>query len=87
MTIESAILARSYLPKDGTYSMVDHILANQMNVVGTQVGLSISVDNTPIKIVENKANIKVKESIIRVKIDVTTDNVVVENSAINVRIK
>lgn len=86
MTLEQAILARSYLPKDGTYSMVDHILANQMNVVGTQVGLSISVDNTPINISEAKVSIKVKDSTIATKVVEEVNSITINREEINIKV-
>jgi hypothetical protein len=77
-TIEEAILQRSYLPKDGTYTMVDHILAMDMHITGTNVDYpSISEEVTYLKVQENQVTTDIKEGIISINIEPKEVNILV----------
>lgn len=50
MTMEAFILAKSYLPKNGTYTMMDHLHAMEMTVIGEFNRVAINNKKDPIKI-------------------------------------
>jgi hypothetical protein len=87
MTFEEAILSRSYLPKDGTYTMEDHILAMQMDIVGSCAEVKLGVEREQVVVKEVKASLKVKEDIIKIKVDQATDNVDIQDSSISIEVK
>ena len=80
MTIEELILSRSYLPKDGTYTMYDHLTAIKTGVIGTPVSLVVTPKVEQVVVRESKANIKVKESIINIRLRINTETGILEGS-------
>ena len=86
MTVEEAILSRSPLPQNGTYTMYDHIFALEMAVVGSVGCIRVDTKTEKVSVVSSKANIKVKEDIITVNINARTNEVLVENGLIDIRI-
>lgn len=82
MTTEEYVLARSPLAKDGTYTLLDHMKAMLMTVAGTFVDLGVEVDSTLVEIKVTKAELKVKESIIRLNIDVVTGEYIIDGDII-----
>jgi hypothetical protein len=87
MTIKEAILSRSYLPKNGTYTLEEHMLAMMMDVVGSCAEVKLGVEREQVAVKEVKASLKVKEDIIRVKVDQSTGDVKIQDSDINIEVK
>ena len=71
MTMQEYILAKSYLPKNGTYTMMDHLQAMEMTVVG---------ENQKLIIVNKISTIKVSDRIEKIKIGSTKDPIVIKDS-------
>lgn len=86
MTIQEAILSRSPLPKDGTYTMYDHMFALEMTVVGVSGAITVSTNAVGVQITTSKADIKVKEDIIGTKIAPIIDNITVAANVVDIRI-
>ena len=86
MTIQEAILSRSPLPKDGTYTLLEHLFATDVKIAGTPVGLSVATGVEVVKVQVAKANIKVNEAIIAIRIDAVNKAIGVNNDTIDVRI-
>ena len=61
MTIESFILSKSYLPKNGTYTMMDHLQAMEMTVTGEVNKIAINDAKDPVKIGDKLDKINVNE--------------------------
>lgn len=80
MTIEELILSRSYLPKDGTYTMYDHLTAIKTGVIGTPVSLVVTPKIEQVVVEESKAYIKVKEDIIKIRLRINTEDGILEGS-------
>lgn len=71
MTMQEYILAKSYLPKNGTYTMMDHLQAMEMTVIGENQRLVIA----------NKINtIRVSDKIEIIKIGAAKDPIVIKDS-------
>lgn len=85
MTLEEAILFRSYLPKNGTYTMTDHILAMTMDVTGQyigdvktvedKIGVTVRQVTVPMTVAESKATLKVIDDKIALKMSVQSDSI------------
>ena len=86
MTIQEAILSRSPLRKDGTYTMYDHMFALEMTVVGINGGITVSTNTVGVQVTTSKADIKVKEDIIGTKIAPIIDNITVAANVVDIRI-
>ena len=71
MTMQEYILAKSYLPKNGTYTMMDHLHAMEMTVVG---------ENQKLIIVNKISTIKVSDRIEKIKIGTAKDPIVIKDS-------
>jgi hypothetical protein len=79
MTLEEFILSRSYLPQNGTYTLLEHLQAMDMPITGVCVGEVITepeVINVSVK--ENVVTIEVKSDIIETTITGTKTNVTIE---------
>ena len=66
--------------------MYDHIFALEMAVVGSVGCIRVDTKTEKVSVVSSKANIKVKEDIITVNINARTNEVLVENGLIDIRI-
>lgn len=86
MTIQEAILSRSPLPKDGTHTLLEHLFALEMTVVGVSGAITISTNTVGVQITTSKADIKVKEDIIGTKIAPIIDNITVAANVVDIRI-
>ena len=62
MTMQEHILAKSYLPKNGTYTMMDHLQAMEMTVIGENQKLVIANKINTIKILDKKENIQIRSA-------------------------
>ena len=71
MTMQEYILAKSYLPKNGTYTMRDHLQAMEMTVVG---------ENQRLVIANKISTIKVSDKIEIIKIGAAKDPIVIKDS-------
>ena len=71
MTMQEYILAKSYLPKNGTYTMMDHLQAMEMTVIG---------DNQRLVIANKISRIKVSDKIEIIKIGAAKDPIVIKDS-------
>ena len=80
MTLEEFIVSRSYLPKDGTHTILEHLQALDMNITGTYVGEIVKKEEvTGIVVTENVVTIDIKSNIINTDIkQITTDISVVQ---------
>lgn len=78
MTMEAFILAKSYLPKNGTYTMMDHLHAMEMTVTGEVNKIAINDAKDPVKIVARLDKINVNSKI---------ESIVVKDDVKNVQIK
>lgn len=86
MTIQEAILSRSPLPKDGTHTLLEHLFALEMTVVGVSGAIAISTNAVGVQVTTSKADIKVKEDIIGTKIAPIIDNITVAANVVDIRI-
>ena len=79
MTIESVILARSYLPKNGTHTMGEHVMAMLMTMSGTCSKLV--VDDLPelVKVNNSKEKIEIKDMSSKVEVLDKFDIIVVKD--------
>ena len=71
MTMQEYILAKSYLPKNGTYTMMDHLQAMEMTVIG---------ENQRLVIANKISRIKVSDKIEIIKIGAAKDPIVIKDS-------
>ena len=71
MTMQEYILAKSYLPKNGTYTMMDHLQAMEMTVVG---------ENQRLVIANKISTIKESDKIEIIKIGAAKDPIVIKDS-------
>lgn len=71
MTMQEYILAKSYLPKNGTYTMMDHLQAMEMTVIG---------ENQRLVIANKISTIKVSDKIEIIKIGAAKDPIVIKDS-------
>ena len=78
MTMEAFILSKSYLPKNGTYTMMDHLQAMEMTVTGEVNKIAINDAKDPVKIGDKLDKINVNSK---------SEKVVVKELAKNVQIK
>lgn len=86
MTIQEAILSRSPLPKDGTHTLLEHLFALEMTVVGVSGAITVSTNAVGVQVTTSKADIKVKEDIIGTKIAPIIDNITVAANVVDIRI-
>lgn len=59
MTMQEYILAKSYLPKNGTYTMRDHLQAMEMTVIGENQKLVVINKKENITVTDKKENVRV----------------------------
>lgn len=71
MTMQEYILSKSYLPKNGTYTMMDHLQAMEMTVIG---------ENQRLVIANKISTIKVSDKIEIIKIGAAKDPIVIKDS-------
>lgn len=86
MTIEEYILSRSYLPKNGTYTMVDHIKAMLMGVSGSFVKIVVDTKVDKINVKETTTNIGIKENVVKIIVKETKKSVGINEIKTNVRV-
>ena len=71
MTMQEYILAKSYLPKNGTYTMMDHLQAMEMTVIG---------ENQKLVVANKISTIKVSDRIEKIQIGTAKDPIVIKDS-------
>lgn len=71
MTMQEYILAKSYLPKNGTYTMRDHLQAMEMTVVG---------ENQKLVIANKISTIRVSDRIEKIQTGTAKDLIVIKDS-------
>ena len=71
MTMQEYILAKSYLPKNGTYTMMDHLQAMEMTVIG---------ENQKLVVANKISTIKVSDRIEKIQIGAAKDPIVIKDS-------
>ena len=87
MTLEEAILARSVLPKNGTYTMTDHILAMAMSMAGGEcISLELASVDQDVELAESKAELKVENNIISTEVDVSVTTIIVSQDSEEVEV-
>ncbi len=79
MTIEEFVLAKSYLPKNGTHTMGEHVMAMLMTMSGTCKKLV--VDDVPelLKVDNKKDKIEIKDIANKVEVLDKFDIIVVKD--------
>ena len=79
MTIGEFVLARSYLPKNGTHTMAEHVMAMLMTMSGTCSKLV--VDDLPelVKVNNSKEKIEIKDTSSKVEVLDKFDIIVVKD--------
>lgn len=79
MTIEEFVLAKSYLPKNGTHTMGEHVMAMLMTMSGTCNKLV--VDDVPelLKVDNKKDKIEIKDIANKVEVLDKFDIIVVKD--------
>ena len=79
MTIGEFVLARSYLPKNGTHTMDEHVMAMLMTMSGTCSKLV--VDDLPelVKVNNSKEKIEIKDKSSKVEVLDKFDIIVVKD--------
>ena len=79
MTIGEFVLARSYLPKNGTHTMVEHVMAMLMTISGTCKKLV--VDDLPelLEVNNKKDRIEIKDMSSKVEVLDKFDIIVVKD--------
>ena len=79
MTIEEFVLAKSYLPKNGTHTMGEHVMAMLMTMSGTCKKLV--VDDVPelLKVSNKKDKIEIKDIANKVEVLDKFDIIVVKD--------
>ena len=71
MTMQEYILAKSYLPKNGTYTMMDHLQAMEMTVIG---------ENQKLVIANKISTIRVSDIVEKIQIGTAKDPIVIKDS-------
>lgn len=87
MTIENYILGRSYLPKTGVFTIKDHLIAMLMEIYGTTTSLKTVEQTVKIQVLESKAIIKVKQSILAIEVNMQNNSITVSDDNVNIRIR
>lgn len=76
MTLEEAILARSYLPQNGTHTLQEHILAMLMEVQGTEVKIDITELEETVVIDSNEDSVLIDDRTERVIVTDTPEEII-----------
>ena len=86
MKIEEFVLAKSYLPKNGTHTMVEHVMAMLMTISGTCSKLV--VDDLPelLEVNNKKDRIEIKDSSSKVEVLDKFDIIVVKDEIERIQI-
>ena len=79
MTIGEFVLARSYLPKNGTHTMAEHVMAMLMTMSGTCSKLVVNDMPELLKVNNSKDEIEVKDTASKVEILDKFDIIVVKD--------
>ena len=79
MTLSEFILQRSYLPKDGTYTMLEHTMAMLMYVEGLESKLEITNSETIMEVVDGLDVITVADDSDSISIGCDDDNVIIND--------
>ena len=79
MTIEEFVLARSYLPKNGTHTMGEHVRAMLMTMSGTCSKLVVNDVPELIKVNNSKDKIEIKDRSSKVEVLDKFDIIVVKD--------
>ena len=79
MTMEEYILAKSYLPKNGTYTMMEHLQAMEMTVVGEHQKLTVENKKDYVRIADKKENVKVTTKNVNTSVGKQDKNIKVSN--------
>jgi hypothetical protein len=88
MTLEEIVVARSYLPADGTYTILEHLMAMQINIMGSYVDVpTVAVTTTYTTIEENRVTLVVKEGIIRVNISPVSKSSTITAEGIKIKVQ
>lgn len=79
MTIGEYIMAKSYLPKNGTYTMLEHLQAMEMTVVGEHQKLVVENKKEYIRVNDKKDNVKTTVKNANIAIGKKDSNIKVSN--------
>lgn len=78
MTIEQYILERSYLPKTGTHTLEEHLMAMQMSILGVCTALVIEDEVEGVQIIDVVEQIVI-ESMEPVQVTDSSDEIIIED--------
>ena len=86
MTIGEFVLARSYLPKNGTHTMDEHVMAMLMTMSGTCSKLVVNDMPELVKVNNSKDEIEIKDRSSKVEVLDKFDIIVVKDEIERIQI-
>ena len=75
MTVEQFILERSYLPKNNTYTLEEHLMAMQMSILGVCTALVIEDETENVQVIEAVEKIIITDSTEYVEVEDMIDSI------------